>query len=230
MALSSEQMADLRELANSRDVTADVALRARIVLWSGEGRRRKDIAELAGVSPVTVDRCKARYTARGLSGLEERRRGGGRDQLPPQVRGRVIALTKMSPPAESGRVGVVEALRNVEEEIGIAFHGLRLSSRFPLRVATEAVLLSKTPGRTAAHPGGLLLRPRSLRLRARSGPLGRDHSSQPSGSVRLLALRRTRLCSRKFPAPATPGERCPPGTPAGPRRRQGRRQQGYRRR
>ncbi|WP_324612325.1 hypothetical protein [Streptomyces sp. AS58] len=61
MDLSSEQMAELRELAGSRDVPADVAIRARIVLWSGEGRRRKDIAELAGVAPLTVDRCKARY-------------------------------------------------------------------------------------------------------------------------------------------------------------------------
>ncbi|MFF1605871.1 hypothetical protein ACFVYV_52765 [Streptomyces mirabilis] len=61
MDLSSEQTAELRGLAGSRDVPADVALRARIVLWSGEGRRRKDIAELAGVAPLTVDRCKARY-------------------------------------------------------------------------------------------------------------------------------------------------------------------------
>ncbi|WP_246040729.1 helix-turn-helix domain-containing protein [Streptomyces cadmiisoli] len=100
--LTSEQMAELRELAGSRDVPADVALRARIVLWSGEGRRRKDIAELAGVAPLTVDRCKTRYAERGLAGLEEKRRGGPRTQVPPQVRARVIALTRMSPPAESG--------------------------------------------------------------------------------------------------------------------------------
>lgn len=48
MELSSEQIADLREVANARHVSADVALRARIVLWSGEGRRRKGIAELGG--------------------------------------------------------------------------------------------------------------------------------------------------------------------------------------
>lgn len=94
MDLSSEQMAELRELARSRDVPADVALRARIVLWSGEGRRRKDIAELAGVAPLTVDRCKARYAERGLAGLEERRRGGPRTQVPPQVRARVIAFRR----------------------------------------------------------------------------------------------------------------------------------------
>jgi transposase len=102
MDLSSEQMDDLRELATSRHVSADVALRARIVLWSAAGVRRKDIAELAGVVPVTVDRCKARYAAQGLAGLEEKRRGGPRDQVAPQTRGRVIALTKMSPPSDSG--------------------------------------------------------------------------------------------------------------------------------
>lgn len=102
MDLSSEQMAGLRGLAGSRDVPALVALRARIVLWSAEGRRRKDIAELAGVAPLTVDRCKARYAERGSAGLEGKRRGGPRTQVPPRVRARVIALTRMSPPADSG--------------------------------------------------------------------------------------------------------------------------------
>ncbi|MGW3958162.1 helix-turn-helix domain-containing protein [Streptomyces sp. NPDC004752] len=66
----------LRELAGSRIAPALVALRARIVLWCAEGRRRKDIAELAGVAPLTVDRCKARYAERGLAGLEDKRRAG----------------------------------------------------------------------------------------------------------------------------------------------------------
>nr|WP_215449014.1 helix-turn-helix domain-containing protein [Streptomyces sp. ATCC 21386] len=95
-------MDELRELANSRHVSAGVALRARIVLWSAEGRRRKDIAELAGVVPVTVGRFKACYAARGLAGREEKRSGGPRDQVPPRTRGRMIAPTKMSPPARQG--------------------------------------------------------------------------------------------------------------------------------
>ena len=102
MRLSSEQNAELRALAADRHLTADVALRARIVLWAGEGRRRKDIAELAGVSVMTVDRTKSRYAERGLAGLVEKKRGGGKVQVPPQTRGRVIALTKMTPPPESG--------------------------------------------------------------------------------------------------------------------------------
>ncbi|MDT0343193.1 IS630 family transposase [Streptomyces litchfieldiae] len=102
MKLSSEQVAELRALAGSRDVPAVLALRARIVLWAGEGRRRKDIAEWAGVSAPTVDRWKRRYAELGLAGLEEHKRGAPRVQVPPRVRGRVIALTRMSPPMETG--------------------------------------------------------------------------------------------------------------------------------
>ncbi|MFG3338083.1 transposase [Streptomyces tendae] len=85
--LSSEQTVELRALMADRHVTADVALRARIVLWAGEGRRRKDVAELAGVSARTVDRTRTRYTEHGLAGLVEKKRGGGKDQVPPQTRG-----------------------------------------------------------------------------------------------------------------------------------------------
>ncbi|MGO4463726.1 helix-turn-helix domain-containing protein [Streptomyces sp. M-16] len=89
-----EQTAELRELVNSRNVPADIATRGRIVLWSSEGRRRKDIAGLLGVSLPTVDRWKARYAEHGLAGLEGDRRGGARER----VRARVIALTRMMPP------------------------------------------------------------------------------------------------------------------------------------
>lgn len=44
MNLSSEQAAELRMLVTNRHMTADVALRVRIVLWAAKGRRRKDIA------------------------------------------------------------------------------------------------------------------------------------------------------------------------------------------
>ncbi|MFF3357369.1 helix-turn-helix domain-containing protein [Streptomyces sp. NPDC002917] len=97
-----EQAAELRELVNSRDVPADIAMRARIVLWSGEGCRRKDIAELLGVSLPTVDRWKTRYAEHGLAWLEGELPGGAREQVPAQIRARVIALTRMTPPAVTG--------------------------------------------------------------------------------------------------------------------------------
>jgi transposase len=55
-------------------------------LWAGEGRRRKDIAELAGVSARTVDRTQIRYAEEGLAGLVEKKRDGGKDQVPAQTR------------------------------------------------------------------------------------------------------------------------------------------------
>ncbi|WP_327000516.1 helix-turn-helix domain-containing protein [Dactylosporangium sp. NBC_01737] len=63
--LTEAQAAELRAVINSRDVPAVVATRARIVLWMAEGRRRKDVAGLAGVSLPTVDRWVQRYTDNG---------------------------------------------------------------------------------------------------------------------------------------------------------------------
>lgn len=102
MQMSSEQVAELRSLTRRPDVSAKVATRARIVLWAGEGRHRKDIAELAGVSLPTVDRWKTRYAERGLAGLTGEKPGGGRDQVSARVRARVVALSRTSPPEETG--------------------------------------------------------------------------------------------------------------------------------
>jgi transposase len=102
VVLTQEQTAELRAVVNSRDVPAVMATRARIVLWMAEGRRRKDVAELAGVSLPTVDRWVDRYAEHGLAGLEERRRGAGREQVPARVAARILALTRISPPAETG--------------------------------------------------------------------------------------------------------------------------------
>jgi transposase len=100
--LTEEQAGELRAVANSRDVSGAVATRARIVLWTAEGRRRKDIGELAGVSLPTVDRWVDRYAHHGLAGLEEHKRGAPREQVPAPVRARILALTRTTPPAETG--------------------------------------------------------------------------------------------------------------------------------
>ncbi|MDA3628196.1 helix-turn-helix domain-containing protein [Saccharopolyspora oryzae] len=55
-----EQRAELRTLVNSPGVSAAVATRARIVLWCAEGRLKKEVADLAGVSRPTVDQWLAR--------------------------------------------------------------------------------------------------------------------------------------------------------------------------
>jgi transposase len=100
--LTDEQVAELRAVLNSRDVAAVVATRARIVLWTAEGRMRKDVGALAGVSLPTVDRWVDRYERFGLAGLQERQRGAGREQVPAAVRARILALTRTTPPAGTG--------------------------------------------------------------------------------------------------------------------------------
>jgi transposase len=100
--LTSGQRAELAALVNSGGVSASVATRARIVLWWADGRPKVEIAALAGVSRPTVDLWLSRFAAGGVSGLLDRRRGAPREQMPAAVRGRILALTRTSPPAETG--------------------------------------------------------------------------------------------------------------------------------
>ena len=87
---------------NASDVPASVATRARIVLWCAEGRGKKEVAELAGVSRPTVDLWLSRYGQGGVGELLDRPRGAGRGQVPVSVRARILAATRQSPPAETG--------------------------------------------------------------------------------------------------------------------------------
>src|SRR5213596_3325669 len=100
--LTDEQRIELRALTNSPDVAATVATRARIVLWHNEGRQKKDVAALAGVSRPTVDLWLGRYAAEGAAGLLDRSHAAPREQVPARIRARILALTRTSPPAETG--------------------------------------------------------------------------------------------------------------------------------
>ena len=87
---------------NASDVPASVATRARIVLWRGEGRQKKEVAELAGVSRPTVDLWLSRYAQGGVGELLDRPRGAGREQVSAAVRARILAASRQSPPVETG--------------------------------------------------------------------------------------------------------------------------------
>src|SRR3954454_18375763 len=100
--LTADQRAELRALTTSAEVSAAVGTRARIVLWRAEGRMKKDIAALAGVSRPTVDLWLTRYAADGAAGLLGQQPGGPREQVPGDIRSRVLALTRTTPPAETG--------------------------------------------------------------------------------------------------------------------------------
>jgi transposase len=102
MDLSDDARAELQHMANSRDVPANVAVRARLVLWWCEGYRKKDIARLAGLSRPTLDRWLGRYETDGLDGLLDRPSGLGREQVSGRIRARILAVSRVSPPSELG--------------------------------------------------------------------------------------------------------------------------------
>lgn len=89
-------------MVNSAEVSAVVATRARIVLWRAQGRPKKEISELAGVSRPTVDQWLDRFAAEGVAGLLDRPRGAGREQVPASIRARILAASRVSPPVETG--------------------------------------------------------------------------------------------------------------------------------
>ena len=100
--LTRSQEADLRALTNSRYVPARIATRARIVLWRSEGRQKQEVAALAGVSRPTVDLWLSRYARDGIAGLDGRSHAAPREQVPASIRSRILALTRTSPPKETG--------------------------------------------------------------------------------------------------------------------------------
>ena len=101
--LKRDEEESLRALVKAADTPASVATRARIVLWRAEGRQKKEIAALAGVSRPTVDLWLARHAAEGIAGLVDQPRGAGREQVPAAIRARILAVTRTTPPAETGR-------------------------------------------------------------------------------------------------------------------------------
>lgn len=121
-----DQIAELQAVVNSRDVSAAVASRARVVLWCWQGRPKKDVAALAGLSRPTVDLWLSRYREHGLAGLLERPRGAPREQVPARVRARILALTRTTPPAETGlsHWSSREMARYVErtEAVSVSWH------------------------------------------------------------------------------------------------------------
>ena len=102
MDLTTDQQAELQAMVKSAEVSATVATRARIVLWHAEGRLKRQIAELAGVSRPTVDLWLHRYQTEGTSGLVDRSHAAPREQVPRWIRARIVAASRTSPPADTG--------------------------------------------------------------------------------------------------------------------------------
>jgi transposase len=101
--LSEFERAELLAMLNSRTVSARAATRARIVLWRSDGCLKKEVAARAGVSRPTVDAALKRFAIDGAAGLLDKPVEILRpERVSAQVRARILALTRSSPPAETG--------------------------------------------------------------------------------------------------------------------------------
>jgi transposase len=76
--------------------------RAQIVLWWHQGKSAAEIARLAGTSKPTVYKWVERYREGGLAALEDMKSTGRPRSVPSEARSRILALTRMSPPQETG--------------------------------------------------------------------------------------------------------------------------------
>jgi transposase len=96
------QRAELRAKLSPEGYDGSVASRAQIVLWHDEGHPAAEIAATMGTSKVTVYKWLDRYEEGGLPALESRKSTGRPREVTGEVRSRIIALTKQTPPRSTG--------------------------------------------------------------------------------------------------------------------------------
>ena len=102
MTLSEGQRAELWAKLPPEGYGGSVASRAQMVLWHDEGHSAPEIAAMMGTSKVTVYKWLERYEEGGLAALESRKSTGRPREVSGEVRSRILALTKQSPPESTG--------------------------------------------------------------------------------------------------------------------------------
>src|SRR5919198_3279378 len=102
MKLASGDRAILESLLRRDDYDGSVSARAQIVLWRAEGYSAPEIARMAGTTKPTVYKWIARYEQDGIDGLSDRLSTGRPPEISNEVRARILALSRQSPPERTG--------------------------------------------------------------------------------------------------------------------------------
>ncbi|MFF2847545.1 helix-turn-helix domain-containing protein [Streptomyces sp. NPDC058001] len=137
----------------------------------------------------------------GLAGLAERKRGGRKIQVPPSTQGRVIALSKMTPPTETGlthwSTRTLSAYLKQAEGIKVSFHyNARVWREENLKPFTTNLFaaLNVTAGEglgaSTGRAGTRELPDPFQRRRWRAGGAGRTASTGPGPFGRAAVSRR----------------------------------------
>lgn len=102
VTLSEAQRAELQAKLPPGGYDGSVASRAQIVLWHDGGYSVAEIAVMAGTTKVTVYKWLDRYQDGGLEALESRKSTGRPREITGEVRARILALTRQTPPESTG--------------------------------------------------------------------------------------------------------------------------------
>src|SRR5947209_3786223 len=102
MGLSGDSRDELQSRLYSDAYDRSVAWRAQIVLWDDEGYSAAEIARMAKTTKPTVYKWIERYAECGIAGLESRKSTGRPRSISGEVRSRILALSRESPPESTG--------------------------------------------------------------------------------------------------------------------------------
>jgi transposase len=102
MYLSDEQRSDLELLVGREVYDRSSTSRARMVLLRDQNYSVQEISKIMCTSTTTVYTWLKRYDAEGLAGLDSRKIPGGLWQVSGRDRARILALSKQTPPEETG--------------------------------------------------------------------------------------------------------------------------------
>jgi transposase len=102
MEYSEVLHADLDSMPRSDAYDGSVAWRIQIVRWHAAGHSVAEIARMAKTTKPTVYKWINRYASSGVAGLESRRSTGRPRTVPGEVRSRILALSRESPPEHTG--------------------------------------------------------------------------------------------------------------------------------
>ena len=101
MDLNTENRTELESVI-SVGYDRSVSVRAQMVLWRAEGCSVAEIAVMTGTTKPTVYNWIARYDQEGLAGLDDRKSPGRPRTVSGRDRARILALTRLPPPEETG--------------------------------------------------------------------------------------------------------------------------------
>jgi transposase len=122
MNLTNEDRAILESLLRHEGYDGSVSARAQIVLWRAEGHSAPEVARMAGTTKPTVYKWITRYERYGVEGLSNQVSPGRPLEISAEVRGRILALTRRSPPEKTGlsQWSSREMARYLKQEMGIS--------------------------------------------------------------------------------------------------------------